>query len=211
MIEYPTIINSSKAPRKNCIAFDKLDGSNIRVKWTNNKGFTLFGSRHCLIDNTHPHLGEVVEIFNRDFNNILDNYFRKEKEFRNQREIIVFGEFLGPNSYAGIHNASDKKEFYVFDVLVGHKNQYFISPQEFVKTIANIVQTPKVVYSGNLNDQFIADVRNNKYNLKEGVICKGTEKSGAFRGKIWMCKIKTQAYLDSLKAKFGAEWEKYAE
>lgn len=29
MLEFPSIINSSKAPRKHCIAFDKLDGSNL--------------------------------------------------------------------------------------------------------------------------------------------------------------------------------------
>lgn len=42
MIEYPEIINSSKAPRLACIAFDKLDGSNIRIKWTQKRGFDLF-------------------------------------------------------------------------------------------------------------------------------------------------------------------------
>ncbi len=30
MIEYPSIINSSKAPRKSCIAFDKLDVKNTQ-------------------------------------------------------------------------------------------------------------------------------------------------------------------------------------
>lgn len=29
MIEYPSIQNSSKAPRKECVAFNKLDGSNF--------------------------------------------------------------------------------------------------------------------------------------------------------------------------------------
>jgi len=36
-------------------------------------------------------------------------------------------------------------------------------------------------------------------------------KPGAFEGGIWMCKIKTQAYLDSLKLKFGDDWQKYGE
>lgn len=39
MVEYPSIQNSSKAPRKNCIAFEKLDGSNFRAKWTQKNGF----------------------------------------------------------------------------------------------------------------------------------------------------------------------------
>lgn len=52
MIEYPSIQNSSKAPRKNCVAFDKLDGSNFRAKWTAKRGFDTFGTRTQLIDET---------------------------------------------------------------------------------------------------------------------------------------------------------------
>lgn len=55
------------------------------------------------------------------------------------------------------------------------------------------------------------DVRDNKFNLNEGVICKGHLTKGNFFGKMWMCKIKTQAYLDKLKNRFGDDWEKYAE
>ena len=73
------------------------------------------------------------------------------------------------------------------------------------------MKTPEIVYRGNLNDEFIADVRGGKYNVNEGVICKGTETSGQYRGGIWMCKIKTQAYLDRLKDRFRDDWAKYAE
>jgi hypothetical protein len=38
MIEYPSMQNSSKAPRKECMVFEKLDGSNFRAKWTEKKG-----------------------------------------------------------------------------------------------------------------------------------------------------------------------------
>jgi hypothetical protein len=210
MIEYPSIINSSKAPRKACFAFAKYDGSNIRVKYTQKCGFNLFGSRNCLIDETHEHLGEVVPLFMEGFAKPLTDVFKKL--YPNEREIVVFGEFLGQKSYAGIHEKSDPKEFIMFDVMLcGKQHNKFVNPKDFVKTFAPIVRTAELVYDGNLNEELIADVRAGKYNVTEGVICKGTEKTGAARGGIWMAKIKTQKYLDSLKERFGQDWEKYGE
>jgi len=210
MIEYPSIDHPSKAPRQPCIAFEKLDGSNIRVKFTQKHGFDLFGSRTQLIDATHPHLGEVIAIFNRDFKPILEPYLKRE--FPNQREIIVFGEFFGDRSFAGWHDPEDKtKRFVMFDVLLGHKQREFLKPREFVKRFSIMVPTPKVVYEGNLNDQFIQDVREGKIITGEGVVCKGLQTSGAHRGKMWMCKIKTNEYKKRLEEKFKGEWTKYWE
>ena len=203
MKEYPSIINSSKAPRKSCIAFDKLDGSNIRVKYTAKRGFDLFGSRTQLIDKTHPHLGEVVDIFMRDFSEPLTKIF--VDEFRNEREHIVYGEFLGDKSFAGIHVEGDPKRFVMFDVLIGHKNSKFMQPREFIKTFGGKVAIPRVIYEGNMSDGLIADVRAGKYDVFEGVLCKGNERSGAFAGGVWMCKIKTQKYLDMLFSRYGAD------
>ena len=210
MNEYPSIINSSKAPRKSCIAFDKLDGSNFRAKYTPKRGFDVFGTRTQLIDETTPFWGEMVSVFKSTIQQPLEKLFNKEKDFRDFREIIVYGEFLGENSFAGRHE-EEPHEIVLFDVLLGHKQRKFLRPQDFVKIIGKEVKIPNVIYTGNLNEEFIKDVRANKFNLKEGVICKGTEPSGAFAGGIWSCKIKTQAYIDQLKDKFGAEWEKYGE
>ncbi len=204
MIEYPAIINSNKAPREECVAFDKLDGSNLRFKYTQKRGFELAGTRTQLIDENTPVFGEGITIFNKLYKTPLTEFFKSSKEYRDYREIIVFGEFLGPNSFAGIH-IDEPHELIIFDVLVGHKNRKFIKPKEFVKTFSNIVKIPKVIYEGNLNDQFIQEVRNNKFNLSEGVICKGNLTNGAFRGNIWMCKIKTLEYLNKLKTRFGED------
>ena len=209
MIEYPSILNSSKAPREHCVAFDKLDGSNIRVKWTKKKGFDLFGSRTMLIDKGHPYLGDVVPIFFDHFAEPLEKIF--VDEWPNLREIVVFGEYFGENSFAGWHKLDEPHKFVLFDVMLGHKNREFVKPLEFIKTFSDVVETPRVIYTGNLTDQFIAEVRANKYNTKEGVICKGTANTGAHRGKMWMCKIKTQEYFDKLKKRFGDDWKKYGE
>jgi|APGre2960657373_1045057.scaffolds.fasta_scaffold94335_1 hypothetical protein len=210
MIEYPSIINSSKAPREHCIAFDKLDGSNFRSKWTRKNGFDVFGTRTQLIDETTQFWGEMVNIFKDKYEKTLADYFQKEKEYRNEREIIVFGEFHGKNSFAGFHE-NEPHDITFFDVMVGHKNRAFVKPREFVKQFSGLIPTPRVIYEGNLNEELIKDVRNGVYDVEEGVICKGLTTNGAFRGKIWQAKIKTLKYFEKLKNKFGNEWDKYGE
>lgn len=212
MIEYPSIMNSSKAPRAPCIAFDKMDRSNVRVKYTRKRGFTEFGSRTQRIDKGHPFLGAAIDIFYRDFENPLVDLI--EAEFPNEREVVAFLEFFGDKSFAGWHEPEDPtKRLVCFDIMVGHKNRKFIKPQEFVKlTNKYKVIAPRVIYEGNMNDQLIADVRAGVYDVVEGVVCKGTQNTGAHRGGIWMCKIKTKAYLDRLFNRYGEEGlQKYGE
>lgn len=211
MIEYPSIQNSSKAPRKECIAFDKLDGSNFRAKWTQKRGFDVFGTRTQLIDETSEFWGDMVVKFKSSLQEPLDDVFRKDKDFRGVREIIVFGEYFGDNSFAGRHDETETQRIVIFDVLVGHKLRKFLPPRDFRKKLEGEVETPRVVYEGNMNDDLIRRVRADEFNTFEGVICKGTQSVGNASGGIWMCKIKTQKYLDSLKNRFGDEWTKYAE
>ena len=211
MIEYPSIPNSSKAPRLKCVAFDKLDGSNFRAKWTQKRGFDVFGTRTQLIDESDPFWGQMVTLFKNSVASALDDKFRKDKTFRDEREIIVFSEFFGEQSFAGRHVEGDPKKIVVFDVLTGHKNRKFVKPMDFVREFHEIVELPIVIYTGNLNEEFIAAVRRNDFNLNEGVICKGSIPVGNSVGGIWQCKIKTQAYFDRLKALYQENWEKYAE
>jgi hypothetical protein len=204
-------MSAAKAPREHCIAFTKYDGSNIRVKYTNKKGFHLFGSRTQMFDEHHPFLAEAIPIFRTFYENPLMDLI--DEYFHNEREIIAFLEFFGPNSFAGWHEKDDPKTLMLFDIMVGHKNRKFLLPQEFVKLCNKfMIGIPLVIYEGNLTDQFIQDVRAGKYDVNEGVVCKGTEKTGAHRGGVWMAKIKTQAYLDKLFNKYGEEGlKKYGE
>jgi hypothetical protein len=59
-----------------------------------------------------------------------------------------------------------------------------------------------VVYDGNLNKQFIADVREGKYPVVEGVVAKGDD---------FMVKIKTAAYFTKLNQVYGTEYRNYWE
>jgi hypothetical protein len=214
MIEYPSIINSSKALRKPMIAFEKLDGSNIRVKYTAKRGFELFGTRTQLLDESHQGLGGVIKIFNSTCKEPLEEALRKF--YPKDREVIAYGEYVGPHSFAGWHDdPPELMQFVLFDLLfVKQGYTEFLKPQDFIKFVEKlngIVPTPRVVYDGNLTDNFIRRVRENEFNVNEGVVCKGRETTGAARGKVWMCKIKTQAYLDRLKNRYQDDWTKYWE
>ena len=211
MIEYPHIMPSSKAPRQECVAFEKLDGSNIRVKYTNKKGFNLFGSRTQMFDKGHPFLGDAVGIFFNKYEDKLVDLI--EDYFPNEREVIAFLEFFGKNSFAGWHEKDDPKDLVLFDIMVGHKNRKFLIPNDFIDLTSNVkAQIPRIIYAGKLTDQLIQDVRDGKYDVVEGVVCKGVVRTGAHRGGMWMAKIKTKSYLDRLKTKFGEEEaKKYGE
>ena len=213
MIEFPSIANSSKAPRKRCIGFEKIDGSNFRAKWTQKHGFNLYGTRTQLIDENTEMWGEMVTVFKNNYEKTFDRYFRGHKEYRNEREIIVFGEFFGKNSFAGRHEDEDH-DIVFFDVLVGHKNRKFVKPTDFIQEFQEIVPIPNVEYVGNLNEEFIEKIRNTKFGNSinyEGVICKGTETRGDYVGGVWTCKIKTIEYMEKLKKLRAADWEKHWE
>lgn len=65
---------------------------------------------------------------------------------------------------------------------------------------------PRVVYTGKLTGTFLEAVREGKYGVAEGVVCKGVGPDGP-----WMVKVKTYAYLERLKRAFGAKWDEYWE
>ena len=196
------------------LAFEKIDGSNIRIKWTPKNGFCLFGSRECLLDDTHPHLGYVVHLFNTTIREELDATLRPR--FRDEKEVVVYGEYYGPNSFAGIHvDPVEQMKLMVFDLLVIKKScTEFVLPQDFVKLLSlTTIPTPRLIYTGTLGEDFIGAVRENRLDieLNEGVVCKGRERSGAYRGKVWMAKIKTSSYMDRLKARYGDTWGRFWE
>lgn len=186
MKEYPSIpywIDVIKG--KPCHAFYKYDGSNLRFEFSSKRGWYKFGTRRGLFDHTHDVFGEALTIWpdiGKDIEKII-----KKKYGCNQ--FTVFSEFFGENSFAGKHEIKDKKELKVFDIFLD--NNEFISAREFVKYFGQNY-CAQVIYQGNMNIPFIEDVKNNRLNLVEGVICKGVD---------WSCKIKTRQWLDKLKLK----------
>jgi hypothetical protein len=199
MLQYPSIVGSAKAPiGKSCIAFEKYDGSNLRWEWTPKQGWNKFGTRKHLFDASDLQFGEAIPIFMEKLAD--DIVYRTKQIVRNPERITAFTEFLGENSFAGSHVASDPKELKLFDVFLFKKG--FVQPKQFVETYGSAEYAARVVYEGNLNRQFIMDVRDSKYPGFEGVIAKGND---------FMVKIKTKAFFAKLQEKYDGAWEQYGE
>ena len=196
MKQYPEIQGPRKAPRENCVAFYKYDGSNIRVEWTRKKGWFKFGSRRQLIDETHPFLGDAPAIFLETYGHSLDCIFRRHKFFRDSRNVTVFVEYFGPNSFAGQHDPDDKKEVMLLDVSFHKKGML---PANLFHCYFNHLKIPEIIYMGNFNAQFIKDVEDGKYPVEEGVVAKGQLPHGRPPHNLWMAKCKTRAWMEKLK------------
>ena len=214
MLHYPKIPGSKDAPDGRCIAFDKLDGTNLHWSWERDFGWHAFETRRDEFQLTpsgqaefareHPGLEEAPVVFMKTLAESLDRVFRDHPDYREQAVFKVFTEFLGPNSFAGQHRPEDVKETVLIDLWAdGHG---FLSPTTFVKHFGE-VPIPRVVYRGKLTGAFLEEVRKGKYGVTEGVVCKG----GTGGNDVWMVKVKTNAYLERLKASFGAKWEEFWE
>lgn len=201
MIEYPHIEYWNKgilgAP---VIGFDKLDGQNLRFEWSKKRGWYKFGSRTSMFDRTHPEFGKSIDVFINKYEADLNKVFR-EKKYRDIRGFIAFCEWCGPNSAYGLHDPTDILDTILLDIMPTDRDGTFIEPREFVKDFGHL-DIPKVIYDGNLNKQFVKDVREGKYQVKEGVMCKGVQQNKGGR-RVWIVKTKTNAWLDGLRNRCG--------
>ena len=202
MKQYPEIQGPSKAPRKDCIAFYKYDGSNLRWEWSKKRGWYKFGTRHRLFDESDPLYGQAIPIFTEQLAPEIERVLKDE--YRKFDRVIVFTEFFGPSSFAGQHLEQEPKELKLFDVNIHKKG--LISPRDFVKEFGHLSFAAEVVYEGKLNDSFVNDVREGRYSVDEGVVCKGG--SGH---KLWMAKIKTNAYRERLRQVYEDRWKDFWE
>lgn len=196
MKQYLEIKGPNKAPRENCIAFYKYDGSNIRAEWTRKRGWDKFGSRKVLIDRTHP-LGDAIDIFLNTYGDDLEKIFKKDKLFRNCHSVTVFNEYFGPNSFAGWHHPDDEKEVVLLDVSIHKKG--IMSPNDFIKMFGHL-KIPAIIYRGKFNESFIEGVKEGFYSVIEGVVAKGNLPHGRPPHNLWMAKVKTRQWIDKLKA-----------
>lgn len=203
MYQYPSILGPNKAPHLPCIAFEKLDGSNLRWEWSRKQGWNKFGTRRHLFDHTDETFAPAIKMFLDKYGDALVKVVKDSKAYRNADKFIAFTEFFGPNSFAGQHLAADEKKLVLFDVEIHKKG--LVSPRDFINDFGHL-EIPKVVYEGVLNDSLVADVKAGRYPVYEGVVCKGG--SGH---DLWMRKIKTAAYMARLKQVFPENWEEFGE
>jgi hypothetical protein len=119
---------------------------------------------------------------------------------RGVQRIIVYTEFFGPSSFAGVHVQNEPKELRLFDVELYKRG--LLPARQFVREFGDLSYAAQWVYDGNMNKEFIEDVRKGEYSVNEGVVAKGDG---------WMVKIKTLAYLRKLQEVYGTDYRLYWE
>jgi hypothetical protein len=190
---YPSI--GRNVTNEPIIAFDKLDGSNIRAEWSRKNGFTKFGTRTRLLDPNEKTFGEAIELFNNTHADILSEIFTKAK----MQKATAFLEFYGESSFAGFHNENESHKVSLFDIHVYKTGM--LTAKEFLKLVEGKVEIPNILYQGKVNSDFVAKVKNSELEgmTFEGVVCKGGLDN---RRRPIMFKVKSQAWLDKLKNKY---------
>jgi hypothetical protein len=171
----------------------KYDGSNIRAEWNSKKGFYKFGSRHQLIDEKTLPLGKSISILKEKYEDDLAMVFKEHR----WRDIICFFEYYGPNSFAGQHLETEEQTVTLIDV-----NPYkegILEPINFNKYFGHL-DIPKTLYEGRVTPEFVEKVRNSSIEGMpfEGCVCKGANDKKTKMPV--MFKIKTNAWLEKLKA-----------
>jgi hypothetical protein len=214
MLYYPKIPGGAAAPLGKCVAFDKLDGTNLHWCWEREFGWHAFGTRRdefnltaggiAAFDTAHPGLERAAPTFLETLAEPLEALLRAHPNYSRCAAVKAFTEYVGPNSFAGAHASNDPMRTVLFDVWLDGYG--FVAPQQFVSDFGQL-SIPRVVYTGKLTGAFLEAVREGKYGVAEGVVCKG----GAGGEDVWMVKVKTYAYLERLKKAFGARWEEFWE
>lgn len=202
MKTYLEIPGPSKAPQAPCIAFNKLDGSNLRFEWSKKNGWHKFGTRHGLFNATSEQWGSAIDVFDKTYAAGIVKILQDNKRYRGVDRVIVFCEYFGTSSFAGWHNYDELQrgegKLVLFDVSIYRKG--FVLPKDFVDHFGSL-GIAEVVYEGNFSKQFIQDVKEGKYPVAEGVVAKGVtarKRANSNQG-LWMAKVKTNWWFDELR------------
>jgi hypothetical protein len=195
MIQYPSIPNFKYVELdRPFMGFPKYDGSNLRWGWSSNKGWHKAGTRTRYFDRTDTEFGEAFTVFPQ-----LEAELGRFVKDNKRSSIVAFTEFLGPNSFAGIHRKEDPKSLILFDIAV---NDEILNPKDFMDITWDIKGAAKVICQTILDEELINRVQTGDFDVTEGIICKGTS-----RRNPWMAKIKTLSYLAKLKEVYAGNWE----
>ena len=179
---------------QNCIVFEKNDGSNLRYEWSKKTGWSKFGTRNRLFDQSDKEYGQAIKIFNENFGEKLTNILKQN--FNKIEKATVFCEFYGLSSFAGHHNFDENMELCLFDVDIHKKG--FVDPFSFTKMFKDF-KIPKIYYEGVLTLELIKNIKNGCFGDNEGVVIKGIHNDRKQHHNIWMIKVKTNYWLNKIK------------
>jgi hypothetical protein len=190
MKSYPTI-PSDVRQGMSVYAFGKIDGSNIRAEWSRKAGFYKFGSRHRLLGTDQDQIPEAEQLIRDGWAESLIEVFKSNGWER----AIVFFEFWGDNSFAGLHHDEPHR---VSLIDVNPYKKGILPPKEFLDLFGHLDIAP-LLYHGPCDGDFVESVR--KGTLEgmpfEGVVCKA--KHPKKTPMPVMFKIKSDAWYKKLK------------
>lgn len=192
MKTYPSIKTklNGKVP---IVAFDKLDGSNIRAEWNRKEGWYKFGSRYKLLEENQGTIFKAKQL-------IIDKYSEGLVKVFNDKgydSVTCFFEFFGENSKFGTHVDDDTHDVVLIDVNPYKKG--IIGPFQFIDDYEHL-GIPKIIWKGLADEEFYFDVKKGRLPeiTDEGVVCKGVRSNQTI-----MFKIKTEGWLERLMEHCG--------
>jgi len=195
---YPSIPRSTGQSFRefSALIFDKLDGSLARFEWSRRSGWVKAGTKTHLIDASDEVFGVIPSLFASSLAEPLERIARRER----WEGLVVFAEFTGPGSFAGVHLASDPKTLTVFDLAPLRRG--ILPPAEFRRICEGVIPTPRYLGSVRWTRGFVERVRRGDISgiTFEGVVGKGADAHGSI-----MAKAKTQAWLDKVAALYAPE------
>ncbi len=195
MKSYPSIPRSTGQSFRefDAYVFDKPDGSNTRYEWSKKRGFYKFGTRTRMFDASDPVFGCAIDIMNNQLAEPLTKVFVDNR----WEKAIVFAEFIGDKSFAGVHDPLDAKRLILFDVSVYRTG--FIKPSEFVDLFSEFEFTVPFLGTHKWTRGFVDQVRRGEMPgvTLEGVVGKSNDEGDQTRSK-----AKTQKWIDMVKAKY---------
>lgn len=203
---YPSISYATECQLP-IVAFDKLDGSNIRAEWTQKKGFHKFGTRNRLVDDTDPLFGKVPKLVRDKYGEALGRILSHARYER----AMCFFEFWGPSSFAGMHCSDEDQTVTLFDIAPFKRG--ILEPDAYLKLVNNAEHGPldhaKVLYTGPCTAEFIESVRNGTLPgmTLEGVVCKA--KNDKKTKMPVMFKQKNRAWIEKLRTYCGNNSDLY--
>jgi len=163
MKKFPSIPNKPKKEFKG-YAFDKLDGSNLRISWSKGEGWVDFATRTHSIPTDHKIFKEGYDYFLKYWKETLEKSIKEN----NWKKVDFFFEFFGDKSLAGRHVEGDPKRMVLIDVCVNNKAK-LMDPQSFLDTFKDL-KIPKFLGILEYNEDLIEKV---KHSILEGMTFEG--------------------------------------
>lgn len=202
MKSYPSISRSTGTSFREFEAyvFDKIDGSNLRFEWSKKQKWHKFGTRTRLFDHTDEVFGCAIARFHETLADDLEKIAIDNR----WESAIVFCEFWGETSFAGLHDPTDYKYLTLFDIAPYKKG--ILGPKEFLKLTKNIQYIPKFFGVHNWTRGFVEKIYNREVDFPitfEGVVGKAGEGH-----KLIMAKAKCKDWIEEVKSKYTPEQAK---